>query len=151
MKTMVKNKMKMGIVVALALMVSGFDFSKYSIPLKEILDGGPPKDGIPALYDPEFVSAREANFLQQQDRILGLEINGEAKAYPIKILNWHELVNDHVGGKAVLVSYCPLCGTGMAYNTVIEERGFYSEFPESFIIAMFFFMIRKRKAFGHSL
>ncbi|OGW84187.1 MAG: hypothetical protein A2Z83_03405 [Omnitrophica bacterium GWA2_52_8] len=102
----------------------GGDFSKHSIPLNEIYDGGPPKDGIPALFDPEFVSADEADFLRPADRILGLEAGGEAKAYPIKILNWHELVNDHVGGKSVLVSYCPLCGTGMAYDAVIDGKRF---------------------------
>jgi len=129
--------MKIGMVVALAIMVSfsatnrsgsaaqsGGDFSKHSIPLNEIYDGGPPKDGIPALFDPGFVSADEADFLRPADRILGLEVGGEAKAYPIKILNWHELVNDHVGGKSVLVSYCPLCGTGMAYDAVIDGKRF---------------------------
>ena len=108
------------IIVGLAVMISGFDFSKHSIPLNEILDGGPPKDGIPALFDPEFIPAREAAYLEPHDRILGLEINGEAKAYPIKILNWHEVANDQVGGQSVLISYCPLGGTGMAYDAVID-------------------------------
>ena len=129
--------MKIEMVVALAIMVSfsatnrsgsaaicGGDFSKHSIPLNEILDGGPPKDGIPALFDPKFVSAGEATYLEPTDRILGLEIDGEAKAYPIKILNWHELVNDYVGGKAALISYCPLCGTGMAYDAVMDGKRF---------------------------
>ena len=112
------------IIVGLAVMISGFDFSKHSIPLNEILDGGPPKDGIPALFDPEFIPAREAAYLEPHDRILGLEINGEAKAYPIKILNWHEVANDQVGGQSVLISYCPLGGTGMAYDAVIDGKSF---------------------------
>lgn len=100
----------------------GFDFSKHSIPLDEIHDGGPPKDGIPALYDPEFVRAGEVDFMRPHDRILGLEVNRETKAYPIKILNWHELVNDRIGGRAVLVSYCPLCGTGMGFDAMLNGR-----------------------------
>jgi len=102
----------------------GFDYSKHSIPLDEIQSGGPPKDGIPALYDPKFISADEADFLKSSDRVLGLYINGEAKAYPIRILNWHELVNDRIGGQEVLVSYCPLCGTGMAFEAQIDGQRF---------------------------
>ena len=104
------------------VLLTGFDFSKHSIPLEEIHDGGPPKDGIPALYDPKFIPASQVNNLKDRDRILGLELNGETRAYPIKILNWHELVNDQVGGEAVLISYCPLCGTGMAFNAKVHGR-----------------------------
>ena len=103
------------IMMLVFVVLTGFDFSKHSIPLEEIHDGGPPKDGIPALYDPIFISASQVNYLKDRDRILGLELNGETRAYPIKILNWHELVNDQVGDEAVLISYCPLCGTGMAF------------------------------------
>ena len=110
-----KSVSRLFVVFTLALL-TGFDTSNHSIPLDEIHSGGPPKDGIPALYDPEFVTADEATFLKPQDRVLGLFINGEAKAYPIWILNWHELVNDRVGGEAVLVSFCPLCGTGMTFE-----------------------------------
>jgi len=102
----------------------GFDYFKHSIPLDEIHSGGPPKDGIPALYDPKFILADEANYLKASDRILGLNINGEAKAYPVRILTWHELVNDRIGGQEVLVSYCPLCGTGMAFAAQIEGQRF---------------------------
>lgn len=106
------------------LTLLGFDYSIHSIPLNEIHDGGPPKDGIPALYDPEFTSAQEAGYLEQTDRVLGLMLNGEAKAYPIRILNWHELVNDRVGGENILVSYCPLCGTGMVFEVDIKGERF---------------------------
>ncbi|PIQ90015.1 MAG: hypothetical protein COV72_00085 [Candidatus Omnitrophica bacterium CG11_big_fil_rev_8_21_14_0_20_42_13] len=98
----------------------GFDYSKHSIPTEQIHDGGPPKDGIPALTDPEFTSGNDAKYLGPKDRVLGISINGEAKAYPINILNWHEVVNDRVGGKDVLVSYCPLCGTGMVFDAHIK-------------------------------
>lgn len=102
--------------------LSGFDYTKHNIPIAEILAGGPPKDGIPALMNPKFVSAEKADFVKKNDRVLGLFINGEAKAYPIKIMNWHEIVNDSVGGKKVMVSYCPLCGTGMAFDPNINGK-----------------------------
>lgn len=102
--------------------LSGFDFSKHSIPISEILSGGPPKDGIPAILEPRFIPLKKADFLKNDDRVLGLVINGESKAYPVKILNWHEIVNDVVGGMKVIVSYCPLCGTGMAFDSTIKGK-----------------------------
>jgi len=83
----------------------GWDFEKHSIPLEEIQAGGPPRDGIPALLEPRFVDAAEASFLRPEDRMLGFIQGGEARAYPIRILSWHELVNDRVGGTPVLVSW----------------------------------------------
>jgi len=110
------------IILLCVVLQFGFDYTQHSIPISEIHAGGPGKDGIPALYDPEFISGDEVKYLKSSDRILGLIVNGEAKAYPIRILNWHELVNDSVGGKDVLVSYCPLCGTGMAFDATIDKR-----------------------------
>jgi len=101
---------------------SEFDFSKHSVPLDQILSGGPPKDGIPAILHPVFINATEASFLNEQDRILGVVEGVEAKAYPIKILNWHEIVNDTLAGKPVVVTYCPLCGTGMGFHPVVNGR-----------------------------
>jgi len=83
-----------------------FDVTRHTIPISEILGGGPPRDGIPALDDPEFTSKDQADrLLRKHDRVLGVLLNGEAKAYPVAILNWHELVNDRVGGRVVLVSW----------------------------------------------
>jgi hypothetical protein len=82
-----------------------WDFSDSSIPVDQIESGGPPRDGIPALFSPSFVPAAEANFLTGEDRVLGIEIAGEARAYPIRVLSWHELVNDTVGGSPLLVSW----------------------------------------------
>jgi hypothetical protein len=94
-----------------------FDVSVHAVPIEEILNGGPPKDGIPALNKPKFVSASEADkFLKKHDRVLALDYNGIAKAYPIRILNWHEAVNDDFNGKPVLVTWCPLCLSGIAYD-----------------------------------
>lgn len=106
------------------LVVSGFDYSKHSIPLDEIYDGGPGKDGIPAITQPRFVSASTADkgLLKSHDRIIGFTHRGESRAYPIKILNWHEIVNDRVGGRSIAVTFCPLCGTGMVFDAMIKNR-----------------------------
>lgn len=95
---------------------NGFDVSNATVPRAEIRSGGPPRDGIPALLKPKFVKAGEATFLRDDDIVLGFAHGNEARAYPIRILNWHELVNDTVAGQNILVSYCPLCGTGMVFD-----------------------------------
>jgi hypothetical protein len=82
-----------------------WDFSKHSIPLDEIQSGGPPRDGIPALTDPAYVSVAEAGFLSEEEQDLGVSLSGIARAYPIRILSWHEVVNDEFGGEPVLVSW----------------------------------------------
>jgi len=80
--------------------------------------GGPPKDGIPSIDDPQFVGPSEADFLDPGDPVFGVVRNGEVKAYPQKVLVWHEIVNDTLGGDPVSVSYCPLTGTVQGF-----ERG----------------------------
>ena len=75
-----------------------------SIPTSRIFDGGPGRDGIPALNLPEVVCEGAASFFQDEDRVLGLELNGAARAYPLLVLWWHEIVNDTLGGGPVLVS-----------------------------------------------
>ena len=95
--------------------LNGFDLSNASVPVNEIFRGGPPRDGIPAIDEPKFVSARRADFLTEDDRVLGLYHNGAARAYPVRILNWHEIVNDKSSGDPVVISFCPLCGTGVAF------------------------------------
>ncbi len=109
-------------LIALVVLLMGFDFSKHSIPRSEIRSGGPPKDGIPAILEPKFVRVDQATFIKDQDRVLGLVHHGESKAYPINILNWHEIVNDVVGGRPVFITYCPLCGTGMAFDPTFNGR-----------------------------
>lgn len=84
---------------------SGFDLSKNSIPTDEIIGGGPGKDGIPSLTNPKFIKADEASYLSGSDRVIGVSSDGVSKAYPIKILTWHEAVNDTVGGRELLVSW----------------------------------------------
>ncbi len=94
---------------------NGFNLSGALIPEDEILSGGPPRDGIPAINAPKFVKSDEARFLQPTDRVLGIVRHGVAKAYPVSILNWHEIVNDTFADEPIVVTYCPLCGTGIAY------------------------------------
>ena len=102
---------------AVAASKNGFVLDGASIPVREIRSGGPPRDGIPSLDQPRFVPLDEANFMHPKDRVLGVVIDREARAYPIKILNHHELVNDRIGNQNFVVSYCPLCGTGMVFAT----------------------------------
>ncbi|MFT5506634.1 MAG: hypothetical protein ACI8XC_004362 [Gammaproteobacteria bacterium] len=108
---------------------NGFDLSNASIPTAEILQGGPPRDGIPVISDPAMISAEEAEYLEDDDRVLGIVIDGIAKAYPIRILNWHEIVNDAINDKNYAITYCPLCGTGVVFDANIE--GVNSEFGVS--------------------
>ncbi len=91
------------------------------IPQTQIFNGGPGRDGIPALTDPDVVSADESVF-DDDVRVLGIEINGEARAYPLPIMWWHEIVNDVVGGQPVLVTYCPLTGSGLVFDPVVGGR-----------------------------
>lgn len=95
---------------------NGFDLSDASVPPDEIRRGGVPRDGIPSIDDPKFVTVDDADFLRDKDRVLGVSRNGIAKAYPIRILDYHEIVNDRFGEEAIVVSYCPLCYTGMVFS-----------------------------------
>lgn len=97
--------------------INGFNLDNASINLKEIKKGGPPRDGIPSIDNPVFISADYIKNLNPDDSILGVVYNGITKAYPIKILNWHEVVNDQFGAEKIAITYCPLCGSGMAFNT----------------------------------
>ena len=101
---------------------NNFDLRDSLIPVNEILQGGPPKDGIPSIDKPLFVNASKADFMQPKDRIIGITVNGESRAYPINILNWHEIVNDNIKGTPLSVTYCPLCGTGIVYEGKLGNR-----------------------------
>ena len=85
------------------------------IDLAQLLNGGPPKDGIPSIDEPQFDTAATTPF-RGENIVIGLVIKGEAQAYPFNIMNWHEIVNDTVGGVNITVSYCPLCDTIVAFN-----------------------------------
>jgi hypothetical protein len=94
---------------------NGFALSPSLVPVEEIMAGGPPRDGIPALDAPKFVPAEAADW-DDDEHVVGVSLNGESRAYPLAILVWHELVNDTLGSRPILVSYCPLCGTAMVFD-----------------------------------
>jgi hypothetical protein len=84
---------------------------------EEILWGGVRKDGIPALKDPAVIPAEEAAYLEPSETVFGMTWQGASRAYPQRILDWHEMANDHLGGQAFALSYCTLCGSAIAYAT----------------------------------
>ena len=95
------------------------DFSTFSIEPGDILPGGPPKDGIPALTDPDFVIITNEYY---DPETLGVFIDAgdERKFYPYNILVWHEIVNDRIGGKQLAITFCPLCGSAMVFDRTID-------------------------------
>lgn len=98
------------------------DFSKSSVAFDEILSGGPPKDGIPSIDRPRFLPLPEVSGLVPTEPVIGLVLNGDARAYPLRILIWHEIVNDTVGDVPVTVTYCPLCNSAIAFDRRIGGR-----------------------------
>ena len=80
------------------------------------------KDGIPALTNPKLLLGVEVKYLNRDDLVFGIEINGVARAYPLRIMDWHEMVNDVVGGVPVSLAYCTLCGSGILFETIVEGR-----------------------------
>jgi hypothetical protein len=98
------------------------DFANASVDFSEILSGGPPRDGIPAIDDPAFTPLGDVEGLSETEPVIGLVINGEAKAYPLRILIWHEIVNDELGGVPVAVTYCPLCNSAVVFDRRLEGR-----------------------------
>jgi len=98
------------------------DFSKRSIDLKEILSGGPSKDGIPSIDNPIFKPIAEVSDISDQEPVISFAINGDARAYPLRILMWHEIVNDTVGGVPVTVTYCPLCNAAIVFERTVNGK-----------------------------
>ena len=91
------------------------------MPYSEILSGGPPKDGIPAIDEPKFVSVNEADsWLRSVEPVILTQVEEEARAYPIQVLIWHEIVNDTVGGLPLAVTFCPLCNTAIAFERTLD-------------------------------
>ena len=93
------------------------DFTRHSVPYREILSGGPPKDGIPAIDAPRYVSVKAADeWLRDREPVVLFALNGDARAFPLQILTWHEIVNTEVGGVPVTVTFCPLCNTAIVFD-----------------------------------
>jgi len=94
---------------------------KFIVDPDDIVSGGPPKDGIPSIDDPKFVSVKEADkFIRDDELVLALDYKGVKRVYPLQILVWHEIVNDNVAGDPLAITYCPLCGSGIAYSRILD-------------------------------
>lgn len=105
--------------------LSGPDVDGVPEPLvdtAEIISGGPPPDGIPPIDEPTFLPTSAVDFVTDDEPVLALEIEGDARAYPIQVMIWHEIVNDTVGGTPVSVTYCPLCNTAVAVDRRVGDR-----------------------------
>lgn len=99
---------------------SAYVSGDWLIPESQVFDGGPGKDGIPALLNPELVSVTNAGYLSDNDLVLIVEKSEEVRIYPHPILDWHEIINDKIGNKAFAVTYCPLTGSGICWDRVID-------------------------------
>jgi len=98
------------------------DFSRSSIDLSEIISGGPPKDGIPSIDDPKFKPVGEIDDLGATEPVVSLAIDGKARAYPLRILMWHEIVNDMLAGTPISVTYCPLCNSAIVFDRRVAGK-----------------------------
>jgi hypothetical protein len=97
------------------------DFTKSTVSLDEIFSGGPPKDGIPAIDNPHFIGVEEAaKITGEREPVIVVRYKGETKIYPVQILIWHEIVNDHIADLPVAVTFCPLCNTGIVFESRID-------------------------------
>ena len=106
------------------------DWSKHSIEYHDLLSGGPPRDGIPPIDQPKFIENQlAAQWLKPNDPVIALEINGDARAYPLQILTWHEIINDFVGEIAVTITFCPLCNSAIVFKR--NHQGIIYDFGTS--------------------
>ena len=99
------------------------DFSRSAVDFTEILSGGVPRDGIPAITDPEMIPATGKTELDGREPVMSVEMDGRTpRAYPIRYLTWHEIVNDMIGGVPVAVTFCPLCNSGLVFDRRVAGR-----------------------------
>ncbi len=98
------------------------DFGKTSVDFLDIMSGGPGKDGIPPIDNPQFKPVSEIVRMAPIEPVIGLVVNGEQKAYPLQVLVWHEIVNDVIGGIPVAVTFCPLCNTTIVFDRRLDGR-----------------------------
>jgi len=97
------------------------DFSRSEVPFSEIIPGGPPKDGIPSIDDPVFVTAREADRFSEREPVIEIMVEGlPPRAYPLSVLIWHEIVNDTIDARPLAITYCPLCNSAMVFERVLD-------------------------------
>ena len=97
------------------------DFDKRTVDLSEIMSGGPPRDGIPAVDEPRYVTSAEAGeWLDPDEPVIVVEVGGAARAYPLQILIWHEIANDELGGAPIAVTFCPLCNSAIVFDRRLD-------------------------------
>lgn len=97
------------------------DGVKYLVDPSKIRGGGPPKDGIPSIDNPKFVTVQEADkWIEDNELVMFIEYKGVKRIYPMQIMVWHEIVNDHIAGDAILITWCPLCGSAIAFESKIN-------------------------------
>lgn len=132
------NGMKLLLIIALSAFVSTAqaadvpnawsdewpqtDFDRAGVALSEITSGGPPKDGIPAIDHPKFRDVGDINDIGGQEPVIVFEHKGDARAYPLRVLMWHEIANDTVGGLPVVVTYCPLCNSSIVFGRTVSGK-----------------------------
>lgn len=97
------------------------DFSIASVDVQEIMSGGPPRDGIPSIDQPKFVKA-STHDLPSTEPVIGVHLNGEFRAYPLRVLTWHEIVNDEINGLPITVTYCPLCNAAIVFDRRLDGQ-----------------------------
>jgi hypothetical protein len=98
------------------------NFAKKSISFDEIVTDGPLRDQIPPIHNPKYINAIDDTAIGALEPVLSLVLNGDARAYPLRILLWHEIVNEVIGGIPVLISYCPLCNSGVVFDRRIQGK-----------------------------
>ena len=96
--------------------------TEWLIPVNEVRDGGPGKDGIPSIDKPKFTDVASVNYLADDDLVFAFRVDNEIHVYPHRILDWHEIANDEVGGFPIAINYCPLTGTGMGWDRIIDGK-----------------------------
>ena len=102
--------------------LNGFELSRLSIDRSEIFSGGPDRDGIPSIDKPKFIAPNQVNFLSDDDLVISFTQDNITKAYPLRILIWHEIVNDMVNNRPISITYCPLCGTAMVFDRRVDNK-----------------------------
>ena len=98
------------------------DFTEKSVPYREFEDDGNTRDSIPPIYDPVFVPVAQATQFGDFEPVISVTVNGDARAYPLQIMLWHEIVNDIVGGEPLLITYCPLCNSGVVFSRRVGKQ-----------------------------
>ena len=109
------------LAAALAVLLLNLPFSRSAVAFEEILSGGPPKDGIPAIDQPVYKPVAQVE-LAPQEAVIALTVNGRSRAYPLRILIWHEIVNDVLGGRPIAVTYCPLCNAALVFDRRLGDQ-----------------------------